>query len=120
MTTTPRILIVDDQPAIHEDFRRILSSRNPAQAQALKAAAADFLGQNRPEPAAPPTYRLDFAQQGLDGIGIVREAMNEDQPIQVAFVDVRMPPGLDGLETATRMMNLDPRLQIVLCTAYSD
>src|SRR5208283_2874102 len=66
------------------------------------------------------TFELDSAYQGQEGLAKVTKALAEDRPYAMAFVDVRMPPGWDGVETIERLWEVDPRLQIVVCTAYSD
>jgi signal transduction histidine kinase len=116
-----RILVVDDNRAIHEDFRKILC---PAAASASLDAmeAALFGGEGKGAPASEPsaTFEVDSAYQGLEGIERVRAAMREGRPYAVAFVDIRMPPGLDGVETTVRLWQEEPDLQVVLCSAYAD
>lgn len=118
---SPRILVVDDMPSIFEDFERVLDLRSHG-AESLEAMAAELLG------TAPiskqgmehPEFRLSYSGQGEDAIDEVRDAIRGSDTYSVAFVDVRMPPGIDGVQTARRLLSLDPDLQIVLCTAYSD
>lgn len=111
-----RILVVDDNPAIHDDFRKILSAREDNR---MDAADADLFGDS---PAIAPAVHFDIssAYQGEEGLNMAREAEADGNPYAVAFVDVRMPPGWDGVETTAKLWELDPDLQIVLCTAYSD
>ncbi len=115
-----RLLIVDDNRAIHDDFRKVLGQRNPMSNQFEEAEAALF-GET---PAASSSFRssfqLDSAYQGRDGLGLVKQALAEGKPYAMAFVDVRMPPGWDGVETTSRIWEVDPDLQVVICTAYSD
>jgi predicted signal transduction protein with EAL and GGDEF domain len=113
-----RILIIDDNPTIHEDFQKILcpaNSRRPAVSQ-LAAALFDEAQSS----VQKITFELDSAYQGQEGLAKVTKALAEDRPYAMAFVDVRMPPGWDGVETIERLWEVDPRLQIVVCTAYSD
>ena len=116
-----RILVVDDNRAIHEDFRKILC---PAVASASLDAmeAALFGAEDKGGPASEPSaaFEVDSAYQGLEGIERVREAVREGRPYAVAFVDIRMPPGLDGVETTVRLWQEEPDLQVVLCSAYAD
>ncbi|HYP16893.1 MAG TPA: response regulator [Opitutus sp.] len=115
--TVFRILVADDLPAIHEDFRKILL---PAEtATALRDAAAALFGSvaNAPTHAS---FTLDSALQGADALQLVQQALAAGQPYALAFVDMRMPPGWDGIETIRQLWAADPSLQIVLCTAYSD
>jgi signal transduction histidine kinase len=112
-----RILLVDDMPTIHEDFRKILLPHAPAKS-ALDAAKAALFGEEVKAAAAP--FELDSAHQGQEGLAKVQESVRADQPYAMAFVDMRMPPGWDGVETIERLWQVDPRLQVVICTAYSD
>ncbi|HWD21195.1 MAG TPA: helix-turn-helix domain-containing protein [Verrucomicrobiae bacterium] len=112
-----RILIIDDNPEIHRDFKRSLAARSPDQNLAREEEL--MYGRTAPERAAEPGYALDSAFSGLEGLAKVRAALEAEQPYQLAFVDVRMP-GIDGVETIARLWKIDPNVQIVLCTAYSD
>jgi EAL domain-containing protein (putative c-di-GMP-specific phosphodiesterase class I) len=113
-----RILIVDDNPAIHEDFRKILGA-GLASAAALSASEAALFG-DAAASAMPVEFHIDCASQGQEGVGLIRRAREVHQPYALAFVDARMPPGWDGVETAAKIWESDPDVQIVLCTAYSD
>src|SRR5438552_1540632 len=112
-----RILIIDDNQSIHGDFRNILCPDNAAEA-AVNEMEAELFG----EQAAPAltTFELDSAYQGQEGLEKVKQALVENRPYAMAFVDVRMPPGWDGIETIARIWEVDHDLQVVICTAYSD
>ena len=123
MTEAARILIVDDNEAIHADFRQILDRRDRAQRRsALDDLERALAGVGQPiaitrEPAA---HELCFAFQGEDAVRAVKAGEREGRPFSVAFVDIRMPPGIDGIETIARMWQHQPGLEVVLCSAYSD
>ncbi|HUG22544.1 ATP-binding protein [Piscinibacter sp.] len=112
-----RILLVDDMPTIHEDFRKILVPHTPAKS-ALDATKAALFGEEV-ETAADP-FELDSAYQGQEGLAMVQASLKAGRPYAMAFVDMRMPPGWDGVETIEHLWHEDPRLQVVICTAYSD
>ncbi|HWA85882.1 MAG TPA: response regulator [Opitutus sp.] len=112
-----RILVVDDNRSIHSDFQKILASENPAQ-KALEMEAALFGEPVRPQ--GHVRFELDSAYQGQEGFEMVQRAVAEGRPYAMAFMDVRMPPGWDGIETTARIWEVDPDVQIVICTAYSD
>src|SRR5207248_10796919 len=117
--TTPsrRILVVDDSSTIQHDFLTILA---PSQnGNALAKTEAELFGETDAAPVGI-TYEIDSAQQGEEGIDKVFVALQEERPFALAFVDVRMPPGIDGIETTEKMFQIDPRLHVVICTAYSD
>ena len=113
-----RLLTVDDNPAIHEDFRKIFSE--PSQAEgALDALTSSLFGASG-VPSQSESFELDSAHQGQEGFEMVKAALAAGRPYSLAFVDVRMPPGWDGIETIEQLWKVDPDLQVVICTAYSD
>jgi len=112
-----RVLVIDDNPSIHDDFRKILRSRAvPSELDETKSA---LFGTPKIEPASI-TFELTHASQGEEGLECVQKALAEGRPFAVAFIDVRMPPGWDGIETTARIWEVDPSLQVIICTAYSD
>ncbi|MBI5386744.1 MAG: response regulator [Verrucomicrobia bacterium] len=113
-----RILVIDDNAAIHEDFRKILCSAL-VHRPALDAAEEALFG-DQPATQEQVCFEIDSAFQGREGLDKVRLAMDEGRPYAMAFVDVRMPPGWDGIETIGHLWRQYPELQIVICTAYSD
>jgi diguanylate cyclase (GGDEF)-like protein len=117
-----RILIVDDEPGMHDSYRRSFAPVGSADGGALDAMAAELFGDDD-VPATPEAgiaFELTHAMQGLDGVVAVEAAILEGNPFAVAFIDVRMPPGIDGKETATRIRALDPNINLVIVTGYSD
>ena len=113
-----RILVIDDNPAIHDDIRKILGGLEPIVPGFLEAKAALF---DEPTPEAGiHEFQVDGAVQGQEGLLKVLQALKEHRPYDLAFVDVRMPPGWDGVETIARIWKEQPELLIVLCTAYAD
>lgn len=112
-----RILIVDDNRAIHDDFRKILTATSPRKPS---SQMEEVLFGTSPPPDAVSDLELDSAYQGAEALALVERALSEHRPYAMAFVDVRMPPGWDGIETTARIWAVDLDIQIVLCTAYSD
>ena len=114
-----RLLVVDDQQQIHDDFREmLLPRRTTAASDDLVAAFMDPPSQ-RSGLAFPP-FDLRHARTGEEGCAAVEQAHERNEPIAVAFVDVRMPPGIDGIEAVRRMRAVDRDLEVVIMTAYSD
>ena len=113
-----RILVIDDNKAIHQDFRKILCPPKAAPNGMAEAEAALF----GDEPAALnlPEFQIDSAFQGEEGLALIEKSLAEGRPYAMAFVDVRMPPGWDGVETTAKIWQKYPDLQVVICTAYSD
>jgi diguanylate cyclase (GGDEF)-like protein/PAS domain S-box-containing protein len=112
-----RILVIDDTPSIHADFNKILGS-DAATETGLASSEAALFG-DTPE-VGQQAFELDSAYQGQEALAMVMAALAQNRPYAMAFVDMRMPPGWDGVETVERLWQVDPKLQIVLCTAYSD
>jgi two-component system, cell cycle sensor histidine kinase and response regulator CckA len=113
-----RILVVDDNPSIHSDFRKILcADRSPDEGAAQMEA---ILFNEVPRETDTVSFQLDSAFQGQEALEKLQAATLEHRPYSLAFVDVRMPPGWDGIETISRLWKVDPTLQVVICTAYSD
>ena len=113
-----RILIIDDNPAIHADFRKILAGRSEED-QGLARVTQDLFGAAS-TPRDGMEFELASAYQGQEGLAAAQEAMAAGRPFAIAFVDMRMPTGWDGMETTARLLQADKDLQIVICTAYSD
>ncbi|HEX4121283.1 MAG TPA: response regulator [Verrucomicrobiae bacterium] len=116
-TRNNRVLVIDDNPSIHEDIRKILcpSRRNPA----MENTEAALFG--IPASVSSETmFVVDSALQGEEGLRKIQTAAAGGQPYAMAFVDVRMPPGWDGIETVGRIWKEYPELQVVICTAHSD
>jgi len=110
-----RILLIDDTRSIHGDFRKILARSARVDLDAVETA---LFGQ--PVRAADQGFELDSAYQGQEGVAMAEAALRSGHPYAMAFVDMRMPPGWDGVETIERLWEVDPQVQVVICTAYSD
>lgn len=112
-----RILVIDDNLAIHEDFRKILA---PAAASGeLDQMEASLFGEESRGDQGE-VFELRFADQGEAGFHLVEKAISTGTPYALAFVDMRMPPGWDGLQTIEEIWKADSHIQIVICTAFSD
>jgi YesN/AraC family two-component response regulator len=113
----PRILVIDDNQDIYRDFRLAFQHESPN--PELRASEDPvFPGEARHKPARPE-YEVEHALSGLEGLEKLRQALAEERPFQLAFVDIRMP-GMDGVKTVTELWHIDPLIQIVLVTAYAD
>ena len=113
-----RILIVDDNRALHGDFAAILAPGH--QKNTLLHEAEAMIFGKAASAGGPSDFELDSAFQGQEALEKVKQALAEDRPYAMAFVDVRMPPGWDGIETISRLWKVDPNIQVVICTAFSD
>ncbi|HEU5395699.1 MAG TPA: response regulator [Verrucomicrobiae bacterium] len=113
-----RILVIDDNKAIHDDFRKILAAPKSGGDHLAEAEAALF-GEESAR-LELPRFQIDSAFQGQEGLERIEASLAEGRPYAMAFVDVRMPPGWDGVETTAKIWQKYPDLQVVICTAYSD
>ena len=111
-----RVLVVDDQAEIHDDFREMLKPE-PLEMSGGKLAAS-FLVEEAQAPL--PHFELLHARTGEDALAVVRSGKEREFPVAVAYVDIRMPPGMDGLETIRRLRQIDRDVEIVIMTAYTD
>jgi signal transduction histidine kinase len=121
-----RIIIIDDNKAIHDDFRKVLTQSEGAN-PALNHLESDFFGGDQEGEGEgegggedADLYEIDSALQGQEGYEIVKAAAETNNPFALAFVDMRMPPGWDGLKTIEYLWKVDPAIQVVICSAYSD
>jgi diguanylate cyclase len=121
-----RILVVDDNAAIHDDFRKVLCGKNEERARRVRALERSVLdGDGDLPPESLKTleaslYEVDSAFQGEEALERVRGSEREGRPYALIFMDVRMPPGWDGIETIRRIWAEFPDIEMVVCTAYSD
>ena len=114
-----RVLIVDDQDEIHIDFQEILTEKN------RKAASDDlaevFLpGSSKNSATYPHSFELSHATSGAEAYRIVKNATESKHPFAVAYIDIRMPPGMDGVETIRKIREFEKNIEIVIMTAYTD
>lgn len=117
--TEHKILVVDDDSRQIEVYlTTFCPERRPSPLKTFVDVALDASLVQSPAPICP--YRVLQARQGEEAIVMAQEALASGNPIKVAFVDMRMPPGINGLETAKRLRQLDERIYIVIVTAYSD
>jgi diguanylate cyclase (GGDEF)-like protein len=116
--STFRIIVIDDNPSIHNDFMQILTMESTDEIDTL---SQELFGQNNNRRNIQlPRFEIDGASQGQEGVRRIEEAFQQGRPYALAFVDIRMPPGWDGIETIKHIWKIDKDIQIVICTAYSD
>ncbi|HED64297.1 MAG TPA: hybrid sensor histidine kinase/response regulator [Planctomycetes bacterium] len=115
-----RILVLDDQESIREDFRKILCPAASGSDTGFGDAKNAFFGGEDEDASSGIEFELTTASQGEEGVALLRSAVEAGAPFALAFVDVRMPPGIDGVQAIRELWNIDPDLQVVICTAYSD
>ncbi|TAL60385.1 MAG: diguanylate cyclase, partial [Legionella sp.] len=113
-----KILIIDDNEAIHKDFIKTLSV---IEHDHLSDVEEQLFGEGVKKMTTRfPNFQIDTALQGEEGFNVIKKAFEEGNPYALAFVDIRMPPGWDGVKTIKQIWKIDPEIQVVICTAYSD
>ncbi len=118
VTNQKRILLVDDNTEIHKDFTKILSKND---SDSLDADSANLFGTSKASSNyTADEYLISSAYQGQDALELVKKSLEDKKPFALGFIDMRMPPGWDGVETIKRIWEIDPNIQMVICSAYSD
>ena len=115
-----RVLIVDDQREIHADFEEMLRPTHGQPAAADELAAAFVPAEHREADSFLPELELLHANTGEEACSIIAAEREANRPVAVAYVDIRMPPGIDGIETIRRVRRIDRDVEIVIMTAYTD
>lgn len=113
-----KILVVDDNIAIHRDIVKILTV--PEESNLKKLNQTLFATDETKKKSYLPEFKIDTASSGEEGFALVKKSVQDKNPYALAFVDIRMPPGWDGIETIKHMWQLDNNIQVVICTAFSD
>lgn len=111
-----RILVIDDNPNIHHDITKMLANNAPSEFDKI---SMNLFDKNKSE-ITLPAFQIDSASQGQEGVACLQKAFTEEQPYSLVFVDIRMPPGWDGIETIKHIWKIDQDIQVVICTAFSD
>ena len=118
-----RILVIDDDPNILETCQMILAPEILKAGEELESMAGELFEEDV-EKGLDETLNLKFevttANEGKIGVDEVGKAIQVGQPFTMAFVDIRMPYGIDGLETARQILSIDPDMEIIILTGYSD
>ncbi|GAC1453564.1 MAG: hypothetical protein PVS2B3_05870 [Steroidobacteraceae bacterium] len=122
-----RVLVVDDEPEVRDAYRQILASSEVSQEMTGFHELRSRLFRKDPAPAQRAraaarvsSFEALFCDQAQAAVDAVKQALARDEPFAVVFLDMRMPPGRDGVWAATQIRELDPAVEIVICTAYSD
>jgi diguanylate cyclase len=122
-----RVLVADDEAGVRDAYRQILLEADMSSETAVFHNLRERLfSKNMPDPmakgpvSADTTFAPVFCEGAEAAVAAVRDALGLDDPFAVVFLDMRMPPGRDGVWAAARIRELDPAVEIVLCTAYSD
>ena len=116
------ILIVDDNESIHEDIKTILSNSYSDSDRELEKIEDELFNTStdQKDSVTRTDYDIDHAYQGKEAVQMVEEAQKDGDPYSLVFMDIRMPPGIDGIQAIKKIWDKYPYTEIVICTAYSD
>ncbi|MCB1045139.1 MAG: EAL domain-containing protein [Acidobacteria bacterium] len=120
---TARILIVDDNIAIHNDFKKVLAQDKIFGENEFKSLERELFADessDSEDDVDTPIYEVDSAFQGQEALHMVEKAEQDGEPYALVFMDVRMPPGWDGIKTISKIWERHSDIEMVICTAYSD
>jgi two-component system cell cycle sensor histidine kinase/response regulator CckA len=112
-----KILVVDDDPAILDLFRQVLLPTKTTPIDQLKTEESED-NDTLYQPSL--SFDLVTCRQGEDAVNAVKQSIEKSRPFSVAFIDIRMPPGLDGIWTTEQIRRLDGNVEILIMTGYSD
>lgn len=115
-----RVLIADDDERILECYREAFGHNEPADSMKTLGSLEAELFEVEADTEDAPTFEVVSCSQGDDAIALAEEAANDGHPFDVVILDVRMPPGIDGVETGSRIRKMDPDVEIVFVTGFSD
>jgi CheY-like chemotaxis protein len=116
-----RVLVVDDEPDVLDAYQQVLKRILLSSPDELEALTTELFADQSAERSKGATIgAIDFCRQGEDAVRQIKDKLGEGNYYPVAFVDIRMPPGIDGLETAKRLRQVHPSINIVIVTGYSD
>lgn len=115
-----RVLIADDDEHILECYRSAFGDNHPNSFVETLSSLEAELFEPQPESGSMPRFEVVACSQGEDAISLAAKAAREGRPFDVVILDVRMPPGIDGVEAGTLIRQLDPNVEIVFVTGFSD
>ena len=115
-----RVLVADDDELVLDCYRNAFNEGEPSSHEEtiveLEAELFDAV-EDTPE---QPKFEIVACTQGDDAISLAREAANDGAPFDVVILDVRMPPGIDGVETGSRIRAFDAEVEIIFVSGFSD
>jgi CheY-like chemotaxis protein len=115
-----KVLVADDDEHILDCYREAFGDDDQtSQTQALKALAIELFDTTN-DLEEQPKFQIVACNQGDDAIKVAETARKDGEPFDVVILDVRMPPGIDGVEAGSQIRKLDPDVEIIFVTGYSD
>lgn len=115
-----RVLVADDDEHVLDCYREAFCDDEPtSRMRALDEMAADLFDPEQ-DIVEQPKFDIVACRQGEDAIRKAETAAEQGKPFDVIILDVRMPPGIDGVEVGSRIRSFDPNVEIVFVTGFSD
>ena len=115
-----RVLVADDDERVLECYREAFGEEEPSShVQTLADLAAELFDPEE-DPQNQPRFDIVACNQGADAVRFAEQAARDGNPFDVIILDVRMPPGIDGVEAGSEIRKFDEDVEIVFVTGYSD
>jgi CheY-like chemotaxis protein len=115
-----KVLVADDDENVLECYREAFGEEDQTnQMKALDLLTAELFDTHK-DLEFQPKFNIVACNQGDDAIKFAEAARADGEPFDVVILDVRMPPGIDGVEAGSRIRKLDPDVEIVFVTGFSD
>jgi CheY-like chemotaxis protein len=115
-----RILIADDDELILDCYRKAFGDNESTDyMKALDSLEAELFDPETDIDDAPK-FEVVACNQGMQAINLAEEAANAGRPFNVIILDVRMPPGIDGVEAGSQIRKRDSDVEIIFVSGYSD
>ena len=119
MKNSNRILVIDDNEHVRDIVKSIVKKADK-KSEKMDSIKKSLFDKEEEKQDVPIEFRIDEASQGTEAIEMAKQAFNEGDPYFLVISDVRMPPGIDGIETITGIRKIDPDIAIIIISAYND
>jgi CheY-like chemotaxis protein len=115
-----RILVADDDEMVLDCYRdAFLATENESTSVKLRSLSAELFDEGIQE-SESPNFKVVSCTQGEEAVDLAAQAARDGKPFDVVILDIRMPPGIDGVEAGSQIRNMDPDVEIIFVTGYSD
>ncbi len=115
-----RVLAVDDESDIRSLYRSVLGDSPVSADRKARQSLENRLFGSASDQQEQKLFELTLCKNAEEALLVFNQALETDRPFSVAFLDVRMPPGMDGVQLAQRIREKDQDMEIVLVTGFED
>lgn len=115
-----RLLVADDDVNVLRCYQKAFASPQASSGEATLASLSNELFGVEGERPQQPVFDIVACSQGDEAVERVIEAAERRLPFDAVILDIRMPPGINGLEAGRSIRKLDPHVPIVFVSGYAD